>query len=143
MGIYTNCALEGYHGRVNREMGAVHPTLEHFAESLFQIDCNIVAKTEMRRRTTDSSFDDAAMSNKIEQFQKNWENISTIMDKLTYCSPKKTKAESKEQSTAAKQEEAQDSQYADCKLTEDDNEKIELLQGLNSELTSDWGKEES
>ena len=43
IGIYTNCALEGYHGRVNSEMGAVHPKLEHFAESFFQIDMNILA----------------------------------------------------------------------------------------------------
>ena len=96
----------------------------------------------MRRRTTANSFDDVAMSEKVKQFERNWANISIMMENLIHCSPEKTKAEREERTTADKQEHAQEMQYADGKLTEDDQKKIEFFQALNSELTLTWDQEE-
>ena len=41
MPVLTNCAIEGYHGKVNRAMMAEHPNLEHFAETLLQVDIGV------------------------------------------------------------------------------------------------------
>ena len=136
-GIYTNCALEGYHGRVNTLMGAVHPTLEYFAENLFQIDVNIISKVEIRRRLIANLFEaQGTAPSKMEMFEKNCMDIDAAMRRLIYDSPRKTETEKKEQSVADNQEEAQEAQYAAGKLTEDDKEKMALLQELNREMTS-------
>lgn len=41
MPVLTNCAIEGYHGKVNRAVRAEHPNLEHFAETLLQADIGV------------------------------------------------------------------------------------------------------
>ena len=50
MPVLTNCAIEGYHGKVNRAMMAEHPNLEHFAETIFQVDIGVLKKMQMKKR---------------------------------------------------------------------------------------------
>lgn len=49
--IYTNCAIESFHGRLNRELPGAHPTIRALSEILASMDRNEMNKTNMARET--------------------------------------------------------------------------------------------
>lgn len=79
MSVLTNCAIEGYHGKVNRAMNVIHPNLERFAEVVFQTDMKVLNKLCMRRHRGEQGN---SRAEKFERFQQQKDRLIAIMREM-------------------------------------------------------------